>query len=109
VKASENGADPVRFVGHSYDSARKNCEFAEEKSGAGEGNRTFVFVGAGQIIENRRKNARFISHQGAIRMTLYDNRPAHFFSAAMEFHGDSKAYYLPTPRAGGTVLDDHGG
>ena len=42
-------------------------------------------------------------------MTLYDNRPAHFFSAAMEFHGDSKAYYLPTPRAGGTVLDDHGG
>jgi hypothetical protein len=24
-------------------------------------------------------------------MTLYDNRPTRFFSATMEFHGDSKA------------------
>ena len=39
VKAQGNGADPGGFVGHSYDSARKNCEFAEEKSGAGEGDR----------------------------------------------------------------------
>ena len=33
----------------------ENCEFAEEKSGAGEGNRTLVSVGTAKIIENGRK------------------------------------------------------
>jgi hypothetical protein len=44
VKALENGADPGRFVGHSQDSGLENCEFAEEKIGAGEGNRTLVII-----------------------------------------------------------------
>ncbi len=49
---------PGRRQGHSQDSHQKNRENAEEKIGAGEGNRTLVFVGTGQIIENRSKNAR---------------------------------------------------
>ena len=66
LNAQRNAVDPVRFVGQPQDSARKNCEFAEEKwSGAGEGNRTLVFVGTGQLIENRRKNARFCRPLGA--------------------------------------------
>jgi hypothetical protein len=35
----------------SQDSGLENCEFAEQKIGAGEGNRTLVFVGKGEIIE----------------------------------------------------------
>ena len=46
-------------IGRSKDRAVENREAAEEKSGAGEWNRTLVFVGTGQIIENRRKNTRF--------------------------------------------------
>ncbi len=38
-------------VGHSQDSGLENCGFAEEKSGAGEGNRTNGSVGKGEIIE----------------------------------------------------------
>ena len=30
-------------VGHSQDSARKNCEFAKEKSELGEENRTLIY------------------------------------------------------------------
>jgi hypothetical protein len=35
-----NLAESGDVVGHSQDSAWKNCEFAEQKDGAGEGNRT---------------------------------------------------------------------
>ncbi len=37
-----NLAESDDVVGHSQDSGLENCEFAEEKSGAGEGNRTLV-------------------------------------------------------------------
>jgi hypothetical protein len=43
------------LAGHSYDSDLENCEFAEQKIGAGEGNRTLVSVGTAKIIENGRK------------------------------------------------------
>ncbi len=46
-----NLAESGDVVGHSQDSARKNCEFAKEKIGAGEGNRTNGSVGKGEIIE----------------------------------------------------------
>ena len=37
-----NLAESGDVVGHSQDSGLENCGFAEEKSGAGEGNRTLV-------------------------------------------------------------------
>ena len=43
------------------------------------------------------KNARFVSLQGAIRMTLYDNRLTHFFSATMRFHGHPKEVFRSAP------------
>ena len=55
-----NLAESGNVAGHSQDSGLENCEFAEEKSGAGEGNRTLVFVGTGQIIENGRKMRAFV-------------------------------------------------
>ena len=39
----DSEADPGDVVGHSQDSGLENCEFAEEKSGAGEGNRTLIY------------------------------------------------------------------
>jgi hypothetical protein len=44
VKTSRNRADRGGVVGHSQDSGLENCEFAEQKSGAGEGNRTLVII-----------------------------------------------------------------
>ena len=41
-----NLAESDDVVGHSQDSGLENCEFAEEKSGAGEENRTLVTGGA---------------------------------------------------------------
>jgi hypothetical protein len=52
-------ADQDDAIRRSKDRAVENQEAAEEKSGAGEGNRTLVFVGTGQIIESSRKNERF--------------------------------------------------
>ena len=87
-----NLAESGNVAGHSYDSGLENCEFAEEKwSGAGEGNRTLVFVEKGEIIEKICKMRDLSASRGAICMTLYDNQPTHFFSAAIEFHSDSKA------------------
>ena len=85
LKTQGNGADPGGFVGHSQDSGLENCEFAEEKSGAGEGNRTLVFLGKSEIIENGAKT-RVLSATGYRRVTLNDNRPTRFFSATKEFH-----------------------
>ena len=59
----------------------ENCEFAEEKSGAGEGNRTNGSVGTAKTIENGNKMRDLSANRGSIRMTLYDNRPTRFFSA----------------------------
>ena len=38
-----NLAESGNVVGHSQDSGLEKCEFAEEKSGAGEGNRTLIY------------------------------------------------------------------
>jgi hypothetical protein len=38
-----NLAESGSVAGHSQDSARKNCEFAEQKDGADEGNRTLIY------------------------------------------------------------------
>ena len=45
-----NLAESDDVVGHSQDSGLENCGFAEEKVGAGEGNRTLVSVHIRNII-----------------------------------------------------------
>jgi len=50
-----NLAESGDVVGHSQDSGLENCGFAEEKSGAGEGNRTNGSVGTAKTIENGSK------------------------------------------------------
>ena len=38
-----NLAESGNVVGHSQDSGLEKCEFAEQKDGAGEGNRTLIY------------------------------------------------------------------
>jgi hypothetical protein len=59
-----NLAESGNVVGHSQDSGLENCEFAEQKSGAGERNRTLVFVGTAKTIENGRKMRALSASRG---------------------------------------------